>query len=696
MHAHIGPTRVGRYEIKGLIAQGGMGDLYLARDPNTSRFVVLKLLNASLDSSELRGRFEREARALASLNHPSIVHIYDYGDFQGSPFIVMEYVRGETLAEKIKRQAPLTVGQKLTLMTELCAGLAHAHQAGIIHRDVKPANLMVTLDGRLKILDFGIARVADSNLTRVGTALTLVNMQVGTPGYMSPEQVQGTEIDHRTDVFAAGAVCYELLAYREAFPGTSTREVERKVMRTQPAPLAALLPTLDPGIGAIVTRALTKDRKKRYQNIAELRDALEQYRAKLETSDAPPLSPLQSNARVASHGSRPEAAYQRALVLYQDGAHDAARRFAIEALAEDANHHDARALLARLEPKAKGIVPAQPRTPTPAPTEHVEKESSTELVSPTDATVFIPRANLPAPSSTEETIFIPRTDRSARVSPKDPVVPSSRAKAPASSFWTRLEPLLAKAPAIQKQLRQRWASLRLPQKSHDRASAGMLWKQYKRSAVMVVGLVALAAGTVLLAMGLTGRIGSSGQVLTITKPVGGTIVSAGITCGTRGSNCSTTIDTGDGVELVAEADQGFAFGGFTGDCAPTGRTAMTASRTCGALFTPIGTSPPALTWTLTITRPEGGTILAAGDIQCGSFAAACTAELPNGVPLTLHATPDTGYTFLAFTGDCAPSGNTSMTGPRTCGATFAPSTAALPAPRPRFQQPLRSLNLRQQ
>ena len=116
-------------------------------NPNTNRLVALKLLNASLDSGDLRERFAREARALAALNHPNIVDIYDYGEFQGSPYIVMEYVRGETLAEKIKRRAPLTIGQKLKLMSELCAGLAHAHEAGIIHRDIKPANLMVEQHG---------------------------------------------------------------------------------------------------------------------------------------------------------------------------------------------------------------------------------------------------------------------------------------------------------------------------------------------------------------------------------------------------------------------------------------------------------------------------------------------------------------------------------------------------------------------
>ena len=158
------PTRISRYEIKSLIGRGGMGSLYLARDkPNTNRLVALKLLNAKLDSGDLRERFAREARALAALNHPNIVNIYDSGEFQGSPFIVMEYVRGETLAEKIKRRAPMSLAQKLKLMVELCAGLAHAHEAGIIHRDIKPANLMVDQQGRLKILDFGIARVAEGS-----------------------------------------------------------------------------------------------------------------------------------------------------------------------------------------------------------------------------------------------------------------------------------------------------------------------------------------------------------------------------------------------------------------------------------------------------------------------------------------------------------------------------------------------------
>ena len=272
------PSHISRYEIKSLIGRGGMGDLYLALDPNTNRLVAIKLLNATLDSDELRERFAREARALAALNHTNIVNIYDTGEFEDSPFIVMEYVRGETLAELIKRRAPLSVAQKLKLMAELCAGLAQAHEAGIIHRDIKPANLMVDQQGRLKILDFGIARVAEGSRTRVGLPLTQVNMLIGTPGYMSPEQIEGGEVDHRSDIFAVGAVCYELLAYDEAFAGTNTRQIESRVLRGQPAPLASVVPGLDPEIDEIVLRALKRDPNKRYQDAATFEKALERLR----------------------------------------------------------------------------------------------------------------------------------------------------------------------------------------------------------------------------------------------------------------------------------------------------------------------------------------------------------------------------------------------------------------------------------
>ena len=421
------PTRISRYEIKGLIAQGGMGDLYLARDPNTDRLVALKLLNATLDSSDIRGRFEREARALASLNHPNVVHIYDYGDFQGAPFIVMEYVRGETLAEKIKRHAPMPVSEKLRLMVELCAGLTHAHQAGIIHRDVKPANLLVDQDEHLKILDFGIARVGGSNLTRLGTLGTLMNMQIGTPGYMSPEQIEGGEIDHRTDVFAAGAVCYELLSNREAFSGGNTAEIENQVITGQPAPLASLIPGLDPELDAIIARALAKHRDQRYPSAAMLGEAIEACRARLglvNTAQAVrrQVAPPQSAGR-----SRGDAAYQRAVDLYEEGARDAARRFACEALAEDPNHAGARTLVGRLDknrrlPGMRAGTPFNPSPPTsrpPSPDPPTAVSEPTVFLAPIDATVLLPRPeNKTVSTAADETVFIPPAKKPLRA-PQD-------------------------------------------------------------------------------------------------------------------------------------------------------------------------------------------------------------------------------------------------------------------------------------
>jgi hypothetical protein len=201
------------------------------------------------------------------------------------------------------------------------------------------------------------------------------------------------------------------------------------------------------------------------------------------------------------------------------------------------------------------------------------------------------------------------------------------------------------------------------------------WTQYKRSALIVGIIAVLAVAAILVGMQLTGWFSPAGQLLTITKPMGGTISSSGIKCGTRGSDCSTTLATGEPVELEAVADEGFAFSGFTGDCAPTGRIMMTLPRTCGAAFEMLSKTAPAAVWPLTITPPKGGTILAAGDIQCGTLDSRCSANIPDGAPVTLHAQADPGFTFLTYTGECAPTGNTLMTGPRACSATFVPSVS---------------------
>jgi serine/threonine protein kinase len=674
------PSQIGRYEIKSLIGRGGMGDLYLAHDPNTNRLVALKLLNATLDSNEMRERFAREARALAALNHPNIVNIYDTGEFDDSPFIVMEYVRGETLAELIKRRSPLSVSQKLKLISELCAGLAQAHEAGIIHRDIKPANLMVDQQGRLKILDFGIARVAESNKTRLGP-LTQLNMMIGTPGYMSPEQIEGGEVDHRSDIFAVGAVCYELLSYDEAFAGADTRQIERRVLQGQPAPLASVVPGLDPEIDEVVLRALKRDPNKRYQDAATFERAIERLRARLapEAAEAPPrpTPPPPQTSKGKSHEARAEAAYQRALAAYQGGAHDAARRFTVEALAEDPSHVKARALLARLE--ARALRP-ETHVAAPPPVEPTEVSTSVSNGAPTKASAA--------------TIASTSVGRGAPTIASAPTLISPSAAEPPPTFASAptilVSPGAGRAPARRKAYETLWGKDAPLKKRYDKLWTAdhtaskqppSLWARY-RWAALAVALLVLVAGLVAIVVRFGVGLRPSRQLLTITRPTGGTLTASGINCGTRGSDCSIERPSGDPIELRPEADAGFTFVGYTGDCAPGGRTTMTAPRTCGATFE--RGLPPADTQAkqlLTIAPvPTGGTIEGV-DLLCGSKGSVCSVSYPDGVPVELRETADPGFTFMGFAGDCTPGGHTQMVGPRTCTAKFSPTAIAEAQPR---------------
>src|SRR5207249_2782804 len=271
------PTTIGRYEILGPIGRGGMGTLFRARDPKLDRHVAIKLLNQ--DNEELRERFAREARSAARLRHPHIVTIFDVGEDNGRPFIAMEFVQGHTLAELIRSRAALVTRQKLQLIEELCDGLAFAHKAGVVHRDIKPANMMVDSSNELKILDFGIARVAEStNMTRAGSLL-------GTLNYMSPEQIEGRVVDHRGDIFAVGAVMYELLSYRQAFPGGLDDGVLHRLLYTEPEPLANVCQDIDPDIARIVTRCLEKKAESRYQDLPTMIRDLQRVQMRFPSTD---------------------------------------------------------------------------------------------------------------------------------------------------------------------------------------------------------------------------------------------------------------------------------------------------------------------------------------------------------------------------------------------------------------------------
>jgi serine/threonine-protein kinase len=275
------PQTVGRYEVVRQLGQGGMGKVLLAWDPSLERQVTVKLLT-DIEDHEQRSRFTREARSAARLRHPNIVKIFDVGEDNGQPFIAMEYIQGHTLEQIIKRREPLTLVRKLQLMEEACAGLGYAHKSGIVHRDVKPANLMVDTEGVLQVLDFGVVHIAGSGMTQSG-------MLMGTFQYMSPEQLSGWTIDQRSDLFALGSVFYELLSGRQAFHGTFHDGLFNRILNEPPEPLDKLCPDLPAEVIAIVNRALEKVPDKRYAEAAAMRADIQHVRRTLE--GAPSIDP---------------------------------------------------------------------------------------------------------------------------------------------------------------------------------------------------------------------------------------------------------------------------------------------------------------------------------------------------------------------------------------------------------------------
>ncbi len=256
------PTSIGRFTIHSRLGKGGMGVVYLARDPDLDRFVAVKLLRVT--DEEVRERFLREARTTGRLQHPNIVTTFERGEQDGRPFIAMEYVSGETLAEIIGRRAQLTADRKVALIQQLCAGLSYAHQAGIVHRDIKPANLMVSREGGLlKILDFGIARLAEGSGTMVG-------MVLGTPAYMSPEQIQGEAVGIRSDVFSVGAVLYELLVYRKAFGGDNQTQVQQRILNATDDVFSRIGGVVSTDLEKVLRRALARNIEDRYPDLGAM------------------------------------------------------------------------------------------------------------------------------------------------------------------------------------------------------------------------------------------------------------------------------------------------------------------------------------------------------------------------------------------------------------------------------------------
>jgi eukaryotic-like serine/threonine-protein kinase len=287
------PRSVGKYEIVDAIGAGGMGTVYRAFDPTLERMVALKIVHLDrvqeAAPEQLRARFRNEARAVARLNHPAIVTIFDYDDQDpAGAYIAMEYVQGCALDEYVKLRPELHLEDAVSAMQQVLGGLAYAHGKDVVHRDVKPSNLLVTRDGLVKITDFGIARIGPRSTTQTG-------LLVGTPQYMAPEQYMGGPIDHRCDVYAAGAVLYELLTGTPPFKGTSA-EIMYKVCHEVPKPMSSVEASIPKGFDPIVAKALEKRPANRYASAAEFQQAL---RASWQAiSPKPPSPTLSQSARL--------------------------------------------------------------------------------------------------------------------------------------------------------------------------------------------------------------------------------------------------------------------------------------------------------------------------------------------------------------------------------------------------------------
>ena len=261
------PDRIGSFEVIRQIGSGGMGAVYLGRDKELDRQVAIKVIRDEVHDEEVLERFFREARAAAALRHTNIISIYASGQHEHRPYIVMEFVDGESLADIIRERRQLTLPDKLAYLDQICAGLHFAHRAGIVHRDIKPANVMVDGDGVVRILDFGIARIEGSAMTQDGAL-------IGSLNYMSPEQMLGRPIDLRSDIFSVGSLAYELLSYRQAFRGSLNDGLLHRLPNEDPPPLTQVYPGLPPAIEQVVKRALQKAPDDRFQNLADMRRAL--------------------------------------------------------------------------------------------------------------------------------------------------------------------------------------------------------------------------------------------------------------------------------------------------------------------------------------------------------------------------------------------------------------------------------------
>ncbi len=350
-----------RYEIHKRVGRGGMADVFLARDRLLDRQVAIKVLfpEFAVDPNFVE-RFRREAQAAANLSHPNIVNVYDWGKYEGTYFIAMEYVQGRTLAEILKTNKRLTPKQAAEIASEVAAALGFAHEAGLAHRDIKPANILIGTNGQVKVADFGIARAmnsaTESNLTQVGSVM-------GTASYFSPEQAQGAQPDPRSDLYSLGIVMYEMVAGKPPFTGENPVAIAYKQVHDQPTPLNKIVEGIPRPFEAIVAKLLAKDPKLRYSSAHALRDDLRRFRngeqvQALVAAAARPGTPVGRDPAPAGDAGRHHARWSSQPTRARPGAVAPADR-------RRPDHDDAAPARARPHALSAGRVARRPLLPGP-------------------------------------------------------------------------------------------------------------------------------------------------------------------------------------------------------------------------------------------------------------------------------------------------------------------------------------------
>jgi len=272
-------TKIGRYKILGELGRGAMGIVYKAEDPNLDRTVALKTIIVEADdATEYRKRFMMEAKAAGKLNHPHVVTTFDCGEHDGMAYLAMELVDGTDLRTRLTKEG-VTALEAAEIVRQVAEGLAYAHERGVVHRDIKPANIMLDAQGRAKIMDFGLARM------RLADHKTTTGMVLGTPRYMSPEQIAGQPVDARSDIFSLGIVLYEALTGTRLYTGEGIEQVQHSIMNVDPVPPTRVVPGLPAMLDFVVARALKKDPAVRYQDARELAADLTTCLAELRSQE---------------------------------------------------------------------------------------------------------------------------------------------------------------------------------------------------------------------------------------------------------------------------------------------------------------------------------------------------------------------------------------------------------------------------